>query len=155
MQRSMPPALWLLFATALLSIWNAGIVWFVQIAVYPLWPFVGPKEFQTYHLKWWRYMQPSFGPVVLMFLCSVALLFIRPRGIPMEYLWVGIALQIFVHSLTIAYWAPIQAALATPEGMSLQKYQQLMSTHWWRVGFFAVYAIMMVWMASCSLASMM
>jgi hypothetical protein len=155
MEHSMPASWWLLFATALLSIWNAGIVWFVQIGVYPLWPFVGPKEFQTYHLRWWRYMQPAFGPVVLMFLCSVALLFLRPQGILTEFLWLGIALQIGVHSLTVTYWAPIQAALATPEGMSHQKYKQLMGTHWWRVGFFAAHALLMVWMVSRSLASMM
>jgi len=155
MQHSIPAAWWLLFATALLSIWNVGIVWFTHIAVYPLWRFVGPKNFATYHLKWWRYMRPSFGPVVLMFLCSVALLFIRPRGVSSEFLWLGLALQISVHSLTVTHWAPIQAALATSEGMSQQKYQQLMSTHGWRVGFFAAYAVLMVWMVGSSLASMM
>ena len=111
MQHPLPTAWWLLFATTLLSFWNAGIIWFVQIAVYPLWPFVGAKDFQKYHLKWWRSMQPSFGPVILMFLCSVALLFTRPRGIPTEFLWLGIGLQVCVHSLTVTYWAPIQAAL--------------------------------------------
>ena len=155
MQHSMPLAWWLLFATALLSIWNVGIVWFTHIAVYPLWPLVGPKDFSAYHLSWWRYMRPAFGPVVLMFLCSVALLFVRPQGIATEFLWLGVALQICVHSLTVAYWAPIQAALAAPDGMSQQKYSQLMSTHWWRVGFFAAYAILMVWMVSRSLTRML
>jgi len=153
MQHPMALAWWLLLATVVLSVWNAAIVWFTHIAVYPLWPCVGAQNFQTYHLQWWRHMRPSFAPVALMFLCSVALLWIRPQGMSRELVWFGIVLQICVHSLTALYWAPIQAALASSEGMSWQKYQQLMSTHWWRVGFFAAYAVLMVSMLSHSLAS--
>jgi hypothetical protein len=155
MEQSMSPAWWLLFATALLSVWNVAIVWFTHIAVYPLWPLVGAREFKVYHVTWWRYMRRSFGPVVLMFLCSVTLLWIRPQGVSRELAWLGVALQVCVHTLTVVYWAPIQAALETPEGMSRQKYQQLMSTHWWRVGFFGAYAVLMLWMLSRSVVGMM
>jgi len=141
----MGKAWWLLFITVILSVWNAGIVWFTQIAVYPLWPLVGAAEFHDYHLTWWHDMWPSFGPVVLMFACSVGLLRIRPRGIPVWTLWLGVCLQIAVHTLTAIFWAPIQATMAVPGGMSLTKYQELMSTHWLRVVFFVAYAALMIW----------
>jgi hypothetical protein len=52
---------WLLFTTAILSVWNAGIVWFTQIAVYPLWPLVDAQHFPAYHLTWWHDMWPAFA----------------------------------------------------------------------------------------------
>lgn len=137
---------WLLLTTTLLSVWNAGIIWFTQLAVYPLWPLVGPQQFHDYHLTWWHDMWPAFAPVALMLLCSIALLRYRPAGIPRWLLWVGVILQVTVHTLTVFFWAPIQAAMATQEGMSSVRYQQLMGTHWIRVGFFLVYAGLMIWM---------
>ena len=137
---------WLLFTTLLLSVWNAGIVWFTQIAVYPLWPLVDASHFHDYHLTWWHDMWPAFAPVILMFLCSVALLRQRPARGPKLFLWLGIGLQVTVHTLTILFWAPIQASMATPAGMSLLKYQELMDSHWLRVSFFVFYAALMIWL---------
>jgi hypothetical protein len=129
-------AWWILFSTVLLSVWNAGIIWFTQIAVYPLWPLVDASHFHDYHLAWWHDMWPSFAPVVLMLLFSIALLWNRPGGVPKVFLWIGIALQAAVHILTAFIWAPVQATMATPERMSLLKYRQLMDSHWVRVSFF-------------------
>jgi hypothetical protein len=137
---------YLLFATAMLSAWNAGIIWFTQIAVYPLWPLVDAQHFHDYHLVWWHHVWPSFAPVGLMFAVSVALLWLRPAGIPRWLLWTAVLLQIAVHTLTILFWAPVQAAMATPTGLSLAKYEELMHTHWWRVSFFLIYAVLMLWM---------
>jgi hypothetical protein len=141
----MSKAQWLLLTTAMLGVWNAGIIWFTQIAVYPLWPLVDAAHFHDYHLAWWHVMWPAFGPVGAMFLCSVALLWARPARISKGVLWAGILLQLAVHMLTIFFWAPIQATMATPNGISLVKYEQLMSTHWWRVIFFWAYAALMIW----------
>lgn len=142
----MNKAWWLLFTTAMLSVWNAGIVWFTQIAVYPLWPLIDPAHFHDYHYAWWRAMWPSFGPVILMFLCSIILLRVRPAGVSRLLLWIGVGLQGTVHLLTAFYWAPIQASMATPAGMSALKYEQLMDTHWLRVSFFLAYAALMIWL---------
>ncbi len=148
----MTKGLWLLFVTTMLGVWNAGIVWFTQIAVYPLWPLVGAQQFHDYHLTWWHDMWPAFAPVVLMLFCSIALLWMRPPGISRRLLWLGIALQVTVHTLTVFFWAPVQATMATSEGMSVLKYQELMSTHWWRVLFFWAYAALMIWIFSRFLA---
>ncbi len=147
----MTKSLWLLFTATMLGVWNAGIVWFTQIAVYPLWPLVGAQQFHDYHLTWWHAMWPAFAPVILMLFCSIALLWIRPCGISRTFLWLGIALQVAVHTFTAFFWAPVQATMATPEGMSMMKYQELMNTHWWRVLFFWAYAALMIWMFSRSL----
>lgn len=144
-------AWWLLFATAMLAVWNAGIIWFTQIAVYPLWPLVDAAHFHDYHVTWWHDMWPAFVPVILMLGLSVALLWIRPVNVSKGLLWLGILLQVTVHALTAFFWAPIQASMATPQGMSMMKYEQLMNTHWWRVAFFWAYAALMIWMVVRSL----
>jgi len=43
-----------------------------------------------------------------------------------------------------SFRAPIQATMAVPGGMS-SKYQELMSTHWFRVAFFFAYSALMIW----------
>ena len=48
-------------------------------------------------------------------------------------------------------WAPVQAAMATHDGMSAALYHELMATHWFRVLFFLVYAGLMVWLIVRSL----
>lgn len=80
-----------------------------------------------------------------MLLCSIALLWNRPAGVSKFVLWIGIALQMTVHTLTAFFWAPIQATMATPQGMSALKYQELMGSHWLRVSCFVVYAALMIW----------
>lgn len=139
-------AWWLLFAIVVLSVWNAGIIWFTQIAVYPLWPLVGSSQFHDYHLTWWHHVWPTFTPVALMLACSIFLLRVRPAGISKTLLVSGIVLQGAVHLLTIFFWAPVQASMATPTGISMMKYQELMATHWWRVSFFCGYALLAIYM---------
>ena len=148
----MTKAWWLLLATAMLAMWNAGIVWFTQIAVYPLWPLVDAAHFHAYHLAWWHAMWPAFAPVVAMFACAVALLRARPAGVPRRWLWLGVALQLAVHTLTALFWAPMQAALATPAGLAAPEYARLMHTHWLRVAFFFAYALLMLGMLRRSVA---
>jgi magnesium-transporting ATPase (P-type) len=75
-----------------------------------------------------------------------------PTGISKWLLWLGVLLQVTVHTLTALFWAPIQASMATPQGMSVRKYHQLMSTHWLRVSFFLAYAALMIWMVTRSLS---
>ena len=61
------PKIWrLLLATAILAAWNAGIVWFTPIAVYPLWLVVDAAHVHAYHLTWSHAMWPAFPPVVAM-----------------------------------------------------------------------------------------
>lgn len=125
--------------------------WFTQIAVYPLWPLVGREQFHLYHLTWWHDLWPSLGPVILMLVCSVILLWKVPVGVSKHLLWLGVLLQLTVHSLTAFFWAPVQAAMATSDGMSAVLYHELMATHWFRVLFFLVYAGLMVWLVVRSL----
>jgi hypothetical protein len=86
-----------------------------------------------------------------MLILSVTLLWAPPDNVPKWLLWLGILLQVTVHTLTIFFWAPIQASMATPQGMSAMKYEQLMNTHWWRVAFFWLYAALMIWLVARSL----
>ena len=142
----MSKAWWLLFLAVMLGVWNAGIVWFTQVAVYPLWLLVGPNGFRDFHLNWWHDISPACGPVIAMLAYSIVLLYMRPRGLPVWVLWTGLLLQITVQILTALFWAPLQAELPTTfGGISFAKYHILMSTHGLRMGFFFAYATPVIW----------
>jgi hypothetical protein len=136
---------WLLLGTATLSSFNAGIIWFTEIAVYPLWPLVGAAQFHEYHTTWWHLVWISFVPVALLLLGSVAMLWKRPVGVPLWSLWLLLGLQILTHSLTVVFWAPIQIRMAGPAGLSMPAFQELMSTHWLRVALVCSIAVVMLW----------
>jgi hypothetical protein len=44
---------WLLIGTCALSFYGVGQVWLVQLSSYPLWTYVGEREFRAYHAAWW------------------------------------------------------------------------------------------------------
>jgi hypothetical protein len=45
---------WLLMGATALSFYGVGQIWLVQVSSYPLWAYVGEKEFRAYHLAWWQ-----------------------------------------------------------------------------------------------------
>jgi hypothetical protein len=77
----------LIFCTAL-ACYNLGVIWFVQLVIYPLFAKVGAKEYVTYH-KFYSSCIPL--PIILpgfaSFLLPIALIFLRPESVP---LWIAL-----------------------------------------------------------------
>jgi hypothetical protein len=136
----------LLLLTAALSFFNAGIIWFTEVAVYPLWPLIGKAEFHRYHTTWWHDVWLSFVPVALVLLGTVAMLWKRPLGVPAWGLWLALGLQILTHIVTVFFFAPVQIRMAGPNGLSMPAFQELMATHWLRVALVWSVAIVMFWL---------
>lgn len=51
----------LLMAACALSFYGVGQVWLVQLSSYPLWTYVGEREFHAYHRAWWRSIWGVYG----------------------------------------------------------------------------------------------
>ena len=139
---------WLLLATALLSVYGAGQVWLVQLSSYHLWSFVGPREFDAYHWAWWRSIWgPVIAPAALVFLGAVAMLWMRPPGVPMWSVWAGFGLEMMLAVGTALWWGPLMARVADPHsGLVAPLYRQLTLTHWLRVFLVTVYGVLASWM---------
>ncbi len=150
----MPKAQWLLFIVAALSWYSTGVIWIVHISCYPLWTRVGQHEFYDYHLAWWHSIWGViFVPAGLVFVGAVAMMWLRPPGASAALLWSGLSLQIAFYALTAIWWGPLMARLATREnGLLLDNYRLLMTTHWLRVAIVSAYGVLISLMLMKSIA---
>lgn len=145
---ALSPSQWVLLVAVFLSVYGVGQVWLVQLSSYHLWAFVGPRELATYHMEWWRSIWfVVLVPAGLVFLASALMLLMRPAGISLSMLMLGFALEGLLLLGTAAYWGPLMARLATPEGgLILPLYRELMLTHWIRVALVTAYGLLTFWM---------
>jgi hypothetical protein len=143
---------WLLLITCALSLYSAGQVWLVQLSSYPLWTYVGAKEFHAYHHAWWRSIWGVvLAPAALVSLASLAMLWLRAPAVPVSAAWVGLALQVALILGTAIWWGPLMARLEAPDGgLLMDRYRLLMTTHWLRVAIVSAYAALSLWMLAQS-----
>jgi hypothetical protein len=150
--QSMNESHWLLLGTCALSLYAVGQVWLVQLSSYPLWTYVGEQEFRTYHAAWWHSIWGVvLAPAALLIIGAALMLWWRAPGVPAWATWLGGALQAALLLGTAIWWGPLMARLETPSGgLSLERYQLLMTTHWIRVGIVSAYGLLLLWMLAQS-----
>jgi hypothetical protein len=142
----------LLAGTCALSFYGVGQVWLVQLSSYPLWTYVGKREFHAYHAAWWRGIWGVIlAPAALVVIGSALMLWWRAPGLPSWATWCGFALQIALVVGTAAWWGPLMARLEAPGGgLSLERHRLLLVSHWLRVGLVTAYALLALWMLAQS-----
>jgi hypothetical protein len=142
----------LLFVTFALGLYAVGNVWLVHLVSYRLWPYVGKQKAYAYHIAWWHSIWGVlFVPAGVVLLGSLAMLWIRPEGVSRSTGRVAFALQVLTYIVTGAWFAPLMARLATPEGgLSLPMYHLLMTTHWVRVALFTAFGVVCCYMLAKS-----
>ncbi len=126
----------LLFGACALGLFGAGQVWLVQLSSYPLWTYVGEREFRAYHLAWWHSIWGVIlAPAALLLICAALMLWWPAPGVPEWAPWLGAGLQAALLLGTAAWWGPLMARLEMPDGgLSADRYKLLMRTHWLRAG---------------------
>jgi hypothetical protein len=142
----------LLLLTSALAFYGLGNIWLVQLVCYRLWPAIGRAEAYGYHIAWWHSIWGViFIPAGAVLLGAIIMLRVRPEGVSRRASRAGLALQAVVYVLTAAWFGPLMARLATPEGgLSLPLYHLLMDTHWVRLGLFSAYAVVCCSMLAAS-----
>jgi len=137
---------WLLLANLALAFNNIGLIWLIQISVYPLWSFVPQAAWQPYHLAWWQSIWGViFIPSGLSFAVAVLTLWWRPAGVPRWVIWLAVGLQVIQHLGTLLFWAPLQARIGPPHFTS--ELNVLLTTHWLRVALVTAHGLLVLWMA--------
>jgi hypothetical protein len=139
---------WLLIVTVFLSLFGVGQIWLVQLSSYHLWAYVGPHEFNAYHLEWWRSIWfVVLVPAGLVLLASALMLWMRPEGVPVSAIRIGFGLECLLGIGTAVWWGPLMARLAASEsGLIVPLYRELMLTHWIRVALVTGYGLLAFWM---------
>jgi hypothetical protein len=145
---------WVLFVTLIAAWFGAGQVWMTQVS-WKLWSFVGRTEFAAYHRAWWSGIQPMVFPVAgIALIGSIALLWLRPEGVPLWMAWAGIALQAALWVPTAVWWGPGNARLHDvhlPDGSLDPLYVKLLVSNWGRVAIVNASALLLSWMSALSI----
>ena len=144
MHAGQPRATALLAVTTMAGVVGAAQVWMVQVLCYRLWPLVGHEGFYDYHMAWWHSIWSSiFLPSGVALAGCLLLLRFHPAGT--RWLWTGFGLQVLLGASTGLWWGPLMARLATrADGLLMDRYALLMTTHWVRVGIVTAYALVMM-----------
>jgi hypothetical protein len=137
------------FSIAFALVWYGNGAAFIESFVnYPSWHLVGAEEFSAYH----QFISPRViaflvAPAVLGTIFTIALIWLRPLGVPAWALWGAILTQIVVWTSTIAIQLPIQFALSE-SGFSVELIERLTTTNFWlrRVPY-VISAALFLWMA--------
>jgi hypothetical protein len=137
---------WLLLANLALAFNNIGLIWLIQISVYPLWFLVPPAAWPAYHWAWFvSIWSVIFIPATISFVLTVLTLWWRPAGVPRWAIWLVVGLQAIEHLLTLLFWAPLQAKIGPPHFTS--ELNLLLTTHWLRVALVTAHGFLILWMA--------
>jgi hypothetical protein len=139
---------WLLIGLSALGFYGVGQVWLVQLSSYPLWAYVGEREFGAYHRAWWRGIWGVIlAPAALLIAGSALMLWQRAPGVPAWAAWCAFALQMALLLGTAIWWGPLMARLEGPNGaLSPERYRLLLTSHWLRVAIVTAYALLVLWM---------
>lgn len=122
---------WVLLAQAASTLALTGLVWFVQIVHYPLYPSVGAASFPAYQKRHIWLTNLVAGPLMLVELAAaVGLVAARPASISRVQAWLGLALVILVWLSTALLQLPRHFALT--RGFDPAVHRALVATNWVR-----------------------
>ena len=108
-----------------------GLIWFVQIVHYPLFGYVGSKEFETFHEHHKTLITPVVGFVMIVELVTtVILIFQIPVGIPNWTVIVGIILIGVIWISTLFLQIPYHNKLSSKFDKNV--IMMLVNTNWIR-----------------------
>ncbi|TVQ64261.1 MAG: hypothetical protein EA379_02150 [Phycisphaerales bacterium] len=89
-----------------------GLIWFVQIVHYPLYPKVGEEGFTEYERAHTRRTGFVVLPLMATELCAVAILcFLLPANVAPALIWTGLALVVLIWVSTFGVQVPLHMRL--------------------------------------------
>ena len=108
-----------------------GLIWFVQIVHYPLFGYVGSKEFETFHEHHKILITPVVGFVMIVELVTTGILIFQiPVGIPNWTVIVGIILIGVIWISTLFLQIPYHNKLSSKFDKNVL--MMLVNTNWIR-----------------------
>ena len=142
-----PYLILLLHAGATLAL--AGIIWFVQIVHYPLFPRLQPGGFPSFHAESLRrtswLVVPLFATETVT---AILLLWHRPSGLPLSLAVAGLSLVLVNWISTLFLQMPRHRALS--KGFNHYVYRELVATNWIRTFTSTARCAVVLWMISMS-----
>jgi hypothetical protein len=127
------------------TLYLVGLVWFVQWVHYPLFAGVGSEAFPAYEMAHMARTGPVVGPPMLVEAASaVALVALRPAGIPVFAPWLGVALLAVIWLSTLLLQVPRHRELAA--GFDRTAHRRLVATNWVRTLAWSLRGGLVLWL---------
>ena len=122
-----------------------GIIWFVQLAHYPLLGYIGRKEFVGYEKAYVQKIMP-YAILVLSaeLITGILLVWIKPLNISFVQVLSGLILLAVIWLSTWVIQVPLHKKLGF--GFDKKSHDLLVKSNWVRTGAWTLRAFLVIWM---------
>ncbi len=142
-------ARWIFLAAFALVMYSTGAAFIEGFVNYSSWHLIGPDHFVAYH----EFIGPRVVallvvPVLLGTVCTIFMLWWRPRLVPAWAVWAALAAQAVMWVSTVTIQIPLQTQLRA-QGASVTLLERLIETNFWlRRLPYGICAGLFLWMAA-------
>ena len=141
---------WPLLICLIATFYFVGLIWTIQILSYPLFQKVGRDAFAEYHAAHSRRITTLLGlPLLLVFVSSLLMLWIRPALVPLWAVLLNCVLGASVWIMTAFVHVPLHSSLG--RSYSLATMNALVSTNWLRTIVWTAQGLLLLWMVGLAL----
>jgi hypothetical protein len=116
----------------------AGVLWVVQLAIYPLFDALGAERFPSYHRRYTAAIMAVVGPLMALEVASAVWLLVQ--GVRGPLFLGSLAALVTIWLMTFAVQVPLHRRLA--QGYDAETHRQLVLTNWFRTVAWTVRAAM-------------
>lgn len=121
----------LLIANVASTLALTGLIWTIQVVVYPSFALVSPSTFALFHERHSTRITYVVAPLMLVELVTaIGLAMKPPAGVAAEVFWLGFSLVVLAWVSTAGLQVPAHRRLATHFDLDVQK--TLVHTNWIR-----------------------
>ena len=144
----MSPDILLTATHAAVTVFMAGVIWFVQVVHYPLFGTVPHASFAVYHAGHTRLTSRVVLPPMLLELGAAVLLLLRPPpGMAVAAL-AGLTLGVVIWLSTFLLQVPQHGVLAA--GYDARAHRRLVRTNWIRTAGWSARAVLALWLLAAA-----
>ncbi len=127
------------------TIYLVGVIWLVQLLVYPAMAHVGADGYSVYHNLHTSRITPVVAPpMIIELLTAIYFIFVPDKTIDSRYFWFGLMLVLIIWASTFFLQVPLHERLAMSFDADAQK--KLVLTNWIRTVAWTVRGAMILWM---------
>jgi uncharacterized membrane protein len=127
------------------TLYLVGVIWLVQLLVYPAMGHVGADGYAAYHNLHTSRITPVVAPAMIIeLLTAIYFVFVPDEAIDYRYFWCGLVLVLIVWASTFFVQVPLHEKLA--RGFDSDVQSRLVLTNWIRTIAWTMRGALILWM---------
>jgi len=127
------------------TLYLVGLIWIVQILVYPAMAHIGTDGYAAYHNLHTSRITPVVAPAMIIeLLTAIYFVFAPVEKIDYRYFWCGLALILIIWVSTFFVQVPLHEKLGASFDSDVQK--KLVLTNWIRTVAWTLRGLLVVWL---------